>query len=409
MVDDTGPGNVIDDITDYVNELSEITGTASDTPPGTIGRVEVSIKRDSDGYYWKGGTDSWASSAYWNNAHAIDDSWNELSEDWEYTDLPAWEEGETYSIRARAIDKAWNIGSYDSESFTYDTTKPDTTIDDIPDYVNTLTEVTGTANDTYGGVAGVEVLIQRDSDDKHWDGANWVVSETWIDATASDDAFDSDNEDWEISTETTPQLPTWANGVTYDIEARAENVATSVDPTPATQSFTYDTTKPGTTIDDIADYVNTLTEVTGTANDTSPGVVAGVEVLIQRDSDDKYWDGANWVVSETWIDATASDDAFDSASEAWEITAATSPALPTTWGGGETYNIKARAKDAAENVDLSPATVVVTIGRGGLSWWHWVLIALGGIILIGGIILLIRLLRLKGPPPEEAQPEKFEF
>jgi len=417
--DITEPDTTIDDIPTYVNDLPEITGTALDTD-GELAGVEVRIQRDSDDKYWSGTT--WQTSSKWIDAIASVGTFDSDDEDWKITTttsprLPKaadLNDSVTYTIEARAEDVATNVDATpDTESFTYDITEPDTTIDDIPAYVNELTEITGAALDTDGELAGVELLIQRDSDDEYWTGIKWQNSSTWIDATASVGTFDSAVEDWKVTINTSPRLPQAAdldNGVTYSIEARAEDVATNVDATPDTESFTYDITEPDTDIDDIPASVGELTEITGTASDTSPGKVAGVEVLIQRYSDDKYWNGTNWVVSETWLDAIASVGTFDSASEAWEITTNTSPALPTTWGGGEKYNIKARAIDAAENVDPSPATVDVTIGSSGLLWWHYLLIALGSIILIGVIFLLRQFLRgPKGGPPEGLQPEEFEF
>ncbi|MBE0414950.1 MAG: hypothetical protein IBX36_00160 [Dehalococcoidia bacterium] len=412
IYDITDPTNTIDDILEYVNELTAITGTATDTSPCKIAGVEVRIQRGSDSKYWNGS--SWVTTETWLDATASVGTFDSASEGWKITtttSLPnrlptTWGEGVTYTIRARATDKAGNTGTYDTESFTYETAEPVTTIGAIPNYVNTLTEITGNATDTGGKLAGVKVLIQRDSDDKYWTGTSWVVSETWIAATASDGAFNSASEGWKITTNTTPALPTtWGDGETYAIQAKAEDVATNVDSTPATESFTYDTTKPNTTITDISASVPSLTEVTGNATDTPPGKIAGVEVLIQRDSDDKYWNGTSWVVSETWLDATASDGAFDSASEDWEITTTTSPALDTTWGGGQMYNIKARAEDAAGNVDASPATEDVTIGSRGLLWWHWLLIGLGSLIIVVGIILF--LVRPRRPPalPEEGYEE----
>ncbi|KPJ51632.1 MAG: hypothetical protein AMJ37_04505, partial [Dehalococcoidia bacterium DG_18] len=133
-----------------------------------------------------------------------------------------------------------------------------TTITYIPQYVSSLTSITGTAV-ADGNVSAVEVQIKRDSDDKYWNGVTeeWVTSSaTWNDAEPTDGAFNSDDEDWYISTTTPDELPTWTDGYTYYIYARAydDAVVGSTD----TESFTYDITDPDNVIDDIFNYVNTL-------------------------------------------------------------------------------------------------------------------------------------------------------
>ena len=174
----------------------------------------------------------------------------------------------------------------------------ETTITPISDYVKVqLTEITGTAiGNATNNVTMVKVQIWRTSDGSYWTGAIWQVVPTWLNATASDGSFNESSEAWKITTTTTPDLPTWTDGYTYYIRAMAE-AELDDDDTPAIESFTYDITEPGTTIDVIPDYVNELSEITGTATDTSPGKINGVEVRIQRDSDDKYWSGTTWHLS----------------------------------------------------------------------------------------------------------------
>jgi len=45
-------------------------------------------------------------------------------------------------------------------------------------------------------------------------------------------------------------------------------------------------------------WYKSLSSIWGTATDGGGSGVAFVEVSIQRDSDNKYWDGSNWKVSQ---------------------------------------------------------------------------------------------------------------
>ena len=203
-----------------------------------------------------------------------------------------------------------------------------------------LTDITGTATrESPGTIVGVEVRIQRDSDSYYWDGvSSWTNTTTWLDATCTTSSFDSPSENWKISTTTTPKLPTWQDGITYTVEAVAEDNYGEKDTTPAQDSFTYDVTAPTTTIDPIADTVSELEEITGTAED--PGyTVAEVEVKVKDVDASEYWNGTSWTTTTTWVDATNTGTDFST----WKY------ADVPTWQDGD-YEIEARAVDKARNV-----------------------------------------------------------
>ena len=106
-----------------------------------------------------------------------------------YTDsVTISNEGE-WKICAYAEDNAGNTPQSASESGTYqiDKTVPQVSIDDIPDYVNSLTQISGTASDSGSGVSKVEVLIIDNTDNKYWDGSTWADTEPsdWLDATGT--------------------------------------------------------------------------------------------------------------------------------------------------------------------------------------------------------------------------------
>jgi hypothetical protein len=81
--------------------------------------------------------------------------------------------------------------------------------------------------------------------------------------------------------------------------------------------------------------------------------------------------------------------------------------------GGETVDPISAVKDADGRADATTADPAIPTPAveeaAGWAWWVYVLIGLGGIILAGAGILLIRLLLPPKGPPEDDQPEEFEF
>jgi hypothetical protein len=86
-------------------------------------------------------------------------------------------------VKAKAIDKATNESTIASGSFTFDTTDPTVTLNNIPDFVKSLPVISGTSADTPPGqVDKVQVQIKNATDNSYWDGSSWVAGETWLDA-----------------------------------------------------------------------------------------------------------------------------------------------------------------------------------------------------------------------------------
>ena len=50
----SSPTVTIDDIPDYINSLPTITGTSTDTSPGTISKVQIQVINQSDNIFWDG-------------------------------------------------------------------------------------------------------------------------------------------------------------------------------------------------------------------------------------------------------------------------------------------------------------------------------------------------------------------
>jgi hypothetical protein len=103
----------MNDISDPVSSLSSIGGTADDDAPGQLDRVEVQIKNVSQNTFWDG--TSWVPTSTWMSASGTDS--------WSYA-LPELDNGSTYEIKAKAIDRAGNESAVASDTFTFDARSP---------------------------------------------------------------------------------------------------------------------------------------------------------------------------------------------------------------------------------------------------------------------------------------------
>ena len=107
------------------------------------------------------------------------------------------------------------------------------------------------------------------------------------------------------------------------------------------------------TIDDIDAEVNTVPDITGTTTDD--GTIEEVQVTIQRDSDDDYWDGDSWEEDEEWLDAEAEDGTFNEDEEDWEVASADMPDYGDM-GDDETYEVEVTAKSLDDESNWSDET-----------------------------------------------------
>ncbi|MBT3363227.1 MAG: PKD domain-containing protein [Chloroflexi bacterium] len=305
--DITNPTVTLADIADFVDEFTIINGTAADLAPGELDKVQVQIKKGLDSNWWDG--NDWVDSAIWVDAAG--------TTSWSYT-MPTLEE-QNYIVTAKSIDKADNESEQVSDTSNYDTTVPTVTLDDIADFVDELVIISGTAADApYGILDKVQVQIKKGLDSTWWDGNGWVDSgAAWVDAfgTAS----------W---TYTMPALENQNYTVTAKSVDKIGNQSAQ-----AFDTFNYDATNPIVMLDDIADSLDELVVIGGTAADLPNGTLDKVQVQIKRDLNNTWWDGNDWVASAIWVDATGS--------ASWTYTM---PALEI-----ESYTITARAIDILGN------------------------------------------------------------
>ncbi|MFX1488458.1 MAG: cohesin domain-containing protein, partial [Promethearchaeota archaeon] len=119
-----------------------------------------------------------------------------------------------------------------------DADPPNTVLNALNEYYTSPPSISGTATDqSYGGIEKIEMKIQRDSDNYYWSGSNWQIANTWFDAATGLSGWN--NVPWTASS-----LPSWQSEVTYDLEARANDNGGNIDPSPASDSFTYDISAP---------------------------------------------------------------------------------------------------------------------------------------------------------------------
>ncbi|MCG2825404.1 MAG: hypothetical protein L6265_02285, partial [Thermoplasmatales archaeon] len=145
---------------DYWQNISTfiVTANASDNISG-VSSVELYYNYSVDNSTWN----SWINFGL-GSYNSTNDLW-----EWNFT-----AEGDGYYMfYSIATDNATNIESapdtYDTV-YAVDTTLPETTIDNIPDYINVLDFITGTASDDFSGVNKTQIRIYNITGGTNWTG-----------------------------------------------------------------------------------------------------------------------------------------------------------------------------------------------------------------------------------------------
>lgn len=291
-----------------------ITGTAADGESG-VQSVVLSIK-DSHDQFWNG--TGWQPIEVWLPATG--------TTAWSYPFAP--QNGESYTVRAKATDRAGNEQATPSQStFAYDASAPVSAIATAGFYrLETWPgQINGTASDEGAGLQRVELTVQR-PDNQYYNGTTWQPTEYWLTATGV--------YTWEYAF-----APT--DGMTYTVRSRAVDAAGNIQPVYATGSFCYDLQPPDSQVG-TSGYYNALTwtgNITGTATDATSGVL-GVAIVLQRSVAPHYWNGTIWQATQTWVTATGT--------VTW--------AYPLTPDSGVVYTVTSRAVDKAGNTEITYGT-----------------------------------------------------
>ncbi|HEY4450987.1 MAG TPA: S8 family serine peptidase, partial [Solirubrobacteraceae bacterium] len=217
-----------------------VCGTAGDTG-STISGVQVSIKRNSDGFYWNGSSFLAGSESYLSAAGTT--TWSVA------LSASALSDGATYTVHAKSTDSVGNASSVASSTFTYDTTAPSTTVSSPANNAfinNPAPTVSGTAGTASGDDSTATVKIYSGVD------TSGALLQTFNGVALTSGS-------WSIKA--APLAPgTYTAQVTQ--RDSAGNAGSS------TSTFTLDTSAPVTTDDVPSAYVNHSVTVTLSASDT---------------------------------------------------------------------------------------------------------------------------------------------
>ncbi|MDI6756458.1 MAG: Ig-like domain repeat protein, partial [Endomicrobiia bacterium] len=357
---------------DYHNSLPTISGTASEVtgvPRAGLDLVQITIQRTDNSERWNAAASVWAEmeevNAYFNATnvpyggdYAGDGGWYSIN-----STTPAWENGITYIIKSRALDRAGNISPAFQRQFTYDTTRPVSKLIAPPESASSaarkeLSLIAGTASDTSPGKVGAVELRIKDTDgNTYW-------------SPGSDDFIEFGNpaNAWFVALSTDAQQTAWSyafnenkwvEGKTYSVETRARDVALNYDNTVSTSVFMWDRTPPvsGVEFPEFDKSYRILATISGTAKDLA-GLAVGsgiqdaskIRIAVRKNdkATDPWWDGFSGFNSPDagrWRNASGFESIGGSQYN-WTYTHAN---FASALASGSSYFIQVQAFDIAFN------------------------------------------------------------
>jgi hypothetical protein len=246
-----------------------------------------------------------------------------------YSELP---DGDWFwKVRTQDIDGAWTNFSNVFE-IKIDTRPPSSVITQPLDngFYNALDNISGTANDFNpgSGINKVEIAIKRLSNDQYWNGFKWVSTINWL------STYGTNN--WTFDANTV----NWISGERFSVQSRATDLAALVEQPYSKITFSIDLENPNSAIINPIEnsWLNRLDNITGNSDDSGGAGISKIEVCIQQWGVNKYWDGTNWNLGETWLTANGTMQWwFNSSAVLWE--------------NGKQYVISSRASDLSDNME----------------------------------------------------------
>jgi hypothetical protein len=237
-----------------------------------------------------------------------------------------------WKLRVRDPDGAW--GQYSEPGkFIIDTTYPvsSTTIPMNNGFYGNLNLISGQAYDGYlgSGINKVEINLNRLKDNHHWDGSDWKPFNSWL--------LTSGTNNWSYDSSSI----SWDSGFQYSIQSRSLDNATNLEIPVISNVFTIDTERPSSNIyyPTADSYIKEIANITGKAVDVGGAGINSVEIMLRRASDNRYWNGTDWIKTQTWISSNGTEN--------WEFNC-----IKVNWTSNIRYIIRSRAKDNVGNLEL---------------------------------------------------------
>jgi hypothetical protein len=369
------PETYMDPIPDRINDAyplgAWITGTSLEGASGLTGfdvvDVEVRIQRSSDNWYWDGVQWTADEMMAWQSCSVapVLEVWTNDQYFWSHApgfalgpggDLDA---GWSYTVSVRAVDAN---GYYDpspmTDTFIYDDQLPDVSfVTNFPTRIYDLPQITGTAHDDCGDIAGVIEQVRMciwDADEGYyWNGFFWQLDPVWIKCQGTNS--------WNIGQNTDPPLPDWLHHQNYEVWVQTSDNADNRDfepndlATPGYQFlYRHDFDSAGCYIDPLPQYATDSLPpfwdfmqngFSGTSKAVPLQTIVQVAVEVRDVTDNVYWDDTlvAWQGSVDWVDcATDFAPVLDplSGQYDWNV-----PIPVPGWQQGHTYQIRAEATD----------------------------------------------------------------
>ena len=334
-----------------------ITGTATDTPPFGVAKVEVSVKDTDTNLWWNQRTGTWGATQEWNQAPAMGASITNMTYAFTFN-------GSAYNGHYHAEVRGTDISSIASVTIpTVDFSTAGSPGDKLPPLTSITAPVIdaavpagpvtiqGSAGDNVG-VSQVQVSIMDRNTNRMFDpGTGTFVNgpKIWIPATVA--APGSLETTWSYV------FPGGAAGSgSYYVLSRAFDAAGNSETDSPFTRYTVagvsDTVAPDTSITAPTSGQAVPAGTVGLAGTATDNVgVASVAVSIRDDGTNMWWNGSTWVGSQQWLGASVF-----------------SPGAPSTgwsygWAspGPGAFTAFARSTDTGANVDGSPASRAFTV------------------------------------------------
>ncbi|MCK5582683.1 MAG: hypothetical protein KAI33_02775, partial [Elusimicrobiales bacterium] len=352
--------------------INILEGGSSDGPSGIVPPIKTQISNMSESGAvkpkWDGGIWDVVVST-WLGVTDIN-PWNINS--------PAWIDNKKYKVEMRAVDEAQNEtpdGAYIRE-FIYDVNKPSSTIvapsAAFHNYVQIET-LSGSAIDwvhfsatqSYSGIMpddGIEIQIAKGADT--YTGSGFDDQDNWkkvnMTVTDSDSIFGITrirSADWDYPKVPDIWPPVMVEGSTYTVRVktidRSLNLETYIE-----KQFCYDNSAPTATVTlpDALAYT-ALPQMEGDISETISALNPsdGIQILIQRDADSEYWNGADWDASGSYDAATHWKDVTNIGVPSWTHIDANLAAEFNSLTASLKFKAYVRAKDVAGNISRPDA------------------------------------------------------